>query len=79
MKRCRVASAQVTPGPVLSRAAQESASLDAPAAVEDDADGFRIETMLFDQDARRQQVHRVVVAHRDGGLEHDRAAVELAR
>ena len=56
----------------------EAASLDAPAAIENQLDGLRIDSVFFDEDALRQRRRRVLVEHRDRCLENDGAAIELA-
>ena len=45
--------------------------------LEHEADGFGIEAVLLDEDARRQRLDRVVVEHRNRRLQDDRPAVEL--
>src|SRR5471032_2350534 len=57
--------------------AHEAASLDRPVAVEDDADGFRIQPMLFDEDARRQRLDRVPAQNRHRCLQHDGTGIEI--
>ena len=54
-------------------------SLDGDRSRRDQPDRQRIEPVLFDEDPRRQQINRVVVPHRHGRLQHDRASVEFAR
>ena len=57
----------------------EAPSLNRPAAVEHQLNRFGINPMLFEQDARRQRIDRVVGEHRDRGLNDDRPAVQFRR
>src|SRR5687768_16823513 len=49
-----------------------------PAALEDGAHGFGIETMFLLEDPGRERFRRVGILDRDGGLRHDRPAVQFA-
>ena len=50
-----------------------------PSTVEHQTNRFGIETMLFDQDARRERRDGVAVENGHGRLQDDRTAIEFGR
>src|SRR5436190_16870549 len=58
-------------------AADDPATADRQASVEMERDGAAVDPVLLDEDARRQRVRRVVVAHLDRPLENDWPGVEI--
>ena len=58
--------------------ADEPAAIEGPRFMEEDADRVRVDAVFDLEDPRGQGVHGVGVEHRHGGLEDDRAGVEIA-
>src|SRR6185437_5457155 len=55
----------------------DAAAFDAVTAFEHDAHGFGVDAVLFGEDASGERIHRIVVANWNGGLQDDRAGVEI--
>src|SRR6185437_3711985 len=55
----------------------DAAAFDAVTAFEHDAHGFGVDAVLFGEDASGERIHGIVVANWNGGLQDDRAGVQI--